>query len=251
MKSIFNNILYITGLSLMIYACSEDSISQGDFGSETGEGGSMARFTIAKDHLYAVDRYTLKSFSIQDESNPVYVDSLDIGWDIETIFPFGDYLFIGSQSGMYIYSIATPDKPKEESVTLHQFSCDPVVSDGKYAYVTLNTVAVGCGNTENLLEIYDIADITKPKTIKRYTMEGPAGLAVEGDFLYVCDNGLKIFNKTDVANLKQVQHISDIDAYDVIVDDGLIMLTGDNGFFQYYFDGTEAVFLSKIEKGNG
>ncbi len=46
-------------------------------------------------------------------------------------------MFLGSTNGMYIYDISAPDTPKYVSELQHVTSCDPVVVDDKYAYVTL------------------------------------------------------------------------------------------------------------------
>ncbi len=55
--------------------------------SGSGQGGSMARFTIANKHLYAVDQTTLHLFDVQNASKPAYVKDIKIGPGIETIFP--------------------------------------------------------------------------------------------------------------------------------------------------------------------
>jgi len=74
--------------------------------SSTGTGGSMARFTIVGDYLYTLhmDSIVLVDVTVPEEprlvEEPVYV-----GWDIETVFPDGEELYIGSSTGMYIYDI--------------------------------------------------------------------------------------------------------------------------------------------------
>ena len=80
----------------------ETSFSAGG-DSNTGIGGSMARFTIKGDYLYTVDSYDLKTFDIKDKVNPEITSEVNLGWGIETIFPYGENLFIGAQSGMHIY----------------------------------------------------------------------------------------------------------------------------------------------------
>jgi hypothetical protein len=77
-----------------------------------GIGGSMARFTITEDILYTVGSYNLKVFDITVLADPVKGNTVDIGWNIETIFPFGNNLFIGSQNGMYVYDISEPSLPE-------------------------------------------------------------------------------------------------------------------------------------------
>ena len=80
-------------------------------GNDFGTGGSMARFTLYTSFLYTVDNYSLKLFDISVSDNPLFKKEIYVGWDIETIFPYEDKLFMGSQSGMYIYSLADPTDP--------------------------------------------------------------------------------------------------------------------------------------------
>src|SRR5699024_6292392 len=81
--------------------------SQAAFQSEAGAlssggiGGSMARFAISGDFLYAVDDQSLLAFDISS-SDLTKVSKNDIGWAIETVFPYEQSLFIGSASAMYI-----------------------------------------------------------------------------------------------------------------------------------------------------
>lgn len=249
MQKLINILMFIFFLALLVIACENNTFTNNDPAqNEAGTGGSMARFTIAKDHLYIVDQNSLKSFDISDENNPQYKDSTFLGFDIETIFPYHDNLFIGTRSGMHIYDITSPSSPEERSITDHFYSCDPVVTDGDYAYVTLNSVNVGCGQTSNLLEIYNIDNLKDPFLETSYPMEGPNGLAVKDHYLFVCDNGLKIYDKSDIYNIDLIQHITDIHTYDVIVNGELLLVVGDDGFSQYHFDGEEATFISEIKK---
>ena len=105
-------------LIYLVFLLSCDSSSDFSFGgnvsgdvqmsgesSGTGIGGSMARFTIKGDYLYTVDSYDLKTFDIKDKVNPMITSEVNLGWGIETIFPYGENLFIGAQSGMHIYGL--------------------------------------------------------------------------------------------------------------------------------------------------
>ncbi|HXH18156.1 MAG TPA: hypothetical protein VNJ07_03645, partial [Chitinophagales bacterium] len=65
-----------------------------------GQGGSMARFTIASRYLYCIDNTDMNLIDIGEAANPVIWNKLNIGFNIETIFPYGDKLFIGSRNGM-------------------------------------------------------------------------------------------------------------------------------------------------------
>ncbi|WP_315816618.1 hypothetical protein [Paraflavitalea speifideaquila] len=74
-----------------------------------GQGGSMARFTLINNFLYTVTANSLNTFDVSTAQQPSFVAARNLNnWGIETIFPFKEKLFIGSNSGMYIYNVSTP-----------------------------------------------------------------------------------------------------------------------------------------------
>ena len=94
--------------------------------------------------MYAIRSYydlsSLRVYDLRDETKPVFVREETIGFGIETIFAKDNYLFLGSRTGVYIYSISDPSHPQQLSIFQHLYSCDPVVVSGHYAYSTLNFV---------------------------------------------------------------------------------------------------------------
>jgi hypothetical protein len=215
--------------------------------SPYGVGGSMARFAIAAQRLYTVGTADLQVFNITNANDPFNVAQKAM-WDIETIFPFRDKLFIGSQSGMFIYNISNPDNPVQEAQFAHARSCDPVVSDGNYAYVTLRS-GTSCLGFSNQLDVLNLANIFSPVLVKSYTMTNPHGLSKEGNILFVCDGkaGLKIYDAANVSDLKPVTSIANIEAYDVIAYNGNALVVANDGLYQYDYSDLKNVHLrSKI-----
>jgi len=201
-----------------------------------GKGGSLARFMIVEDYLYAVDNQKINIFNIQNLSVPTKIKEQNVGWGIETIFNRNEYLYLGSTNGMYIYDIKSLGNPVFVSRIAHVMACDPVVVDEKYAYVTLRSGNL-CGETDSLLEIIDIADKAKPVKIKSYIMDNPYGLGIKNNMLFICDGtaGLKVFNKTDVLNLQLTNQFKNINTFDVIPLDDKLLLVGQNTLFQYKY----------------
>ncbi len=237
---------YLIICFLIFLGCesSNDSINPGfstggEFSSDSniGIGGSMARFTIVGDFLYTVDSYSLQSYDITDQVNPVFRDKVELGWGIETIFPYGDNLFIGAQNGMHIYSLETKETPSWISTYQHVTSCDPVVVQGNYAFVTLRGGSE-CQGFNNQLDIIDINNLSNPTLFKTYPMINPHGLGVDGNCLFITegDYGLKMF---DISNLDQIQlikHFKDLSSVDVIPFMDVLMVIGSDGFHQYNYD---------------
>jgi len=216
----------------------------------SGTGGSMARFIIYRNILYTIDQSNLHMFDISNELSPISAGSQGIGWNIETVFIARDHLFVGSMTGMYIYDLQDPVKPEYVSQYWHITSCDPVVVEGNYAYITLRTGNL-CETDVNQLDIVDIHQLDSPVKIKSYPMYNPHGLGIDNGTLFICDGdeGLKIYDASDPLNLKanKLAHFEDINTFDVIPVDDLLIMIGNDGLYQYdYSDLTGITLLSMI-----
>ncbi|PWL40556.1 hypothetical protein DKG77_05975 [Flagellimonas aquimarina] len=213
----------------------------------TGEGGSLARFKIVDEYLYAVDSHNINVFNISDLENPEDLEDVYAGFDIETIFNRGNHLFLGSMRGMYIYDISSPATPTFVSEFQHGTACDPVVVDGDYAYVTLRG-GNECGALESGLFIVDISNIEDPKLAVDYPMDEPYGLGIRDEKLFVCDgsSGLKVYDKTDVEDIKMLNHFKDIVTFDVIPLESHLIMVGDEILYQYEYLDDEIKLISQI-----
>src|SRR5688572_4647285 len=139
--------------------------SAGVSASPIGQGGSMARFTLIGNRLYLLSGANLHVFNVGDVNNPVSTNKVTITWDVETIFPFIDKLFIGSRSGMYIYDVSSPDAPVQAGKFAHARVCDPVIADNSYAYVTLRS-GTQCEGFSNQLDIVQLNNLSNPSLLK-------------------------------------------------------------------------------------
>ena len=241
-------ILYSLILTALLSACSksDSAVSPG-----AGIGGSTARFTIAGNTLYLVSSTTLRTYDIAQSSDPKPGDKTKLGIGVETIFPYRNHLFIGTQTGMFIYEIGAGGQPKFVSQYAHVQSCDPVVVQGDYAYVTLRS-GTQCRNpvANNVLDVLDIRDLKTPKVLRSYPMSSPYGLGIDGDLLFVTegDKGLRMMDATKPTDLREIKHLTDVRAYDVIPTEKLLVVTGKDGIYQYsYADPTQLKLLSKLD----
>lgn len=237
---------------LMLQSGNSNSMAGGAGASPYGTGGSMARFTIVNNFLYAVSSSSLNVISIANTSDPVLSAKVEIGWDIETLYPFGNRLFIGSTSGMFIYNIDNPTQPVQMGSFSHARSCDPVIADNNYAFVTLRSGTL-CQGFSNQLDVLDISNLNRPKLIKTYPLTHPHGLAKDGNTLIICDGaaGLKFYHATDISNLILQKTISGMEPYDVIAANGWALVSAKDGLYQYQFtDGGNVTELSKLKINN-
>lgn len=205
----------------------------------SGTGGSMARFTLVGDYLYSVGQSDMNVFSISNLDAPALVNTLNLGWGIETIIPHEDKLFIGSNSGMQIWDNSNPAAPSFLSEFNHAQACDPVFVKGNYAYVTLRD-GNACQGFVNQLDLIDISDIQNPFLEKTFQMDNPHGLSIDENNLFLCEgtHGLKVFDIDDPKKLgdNKVSHVKNVSAYDVIALPGesdVLLMIGEGGFFQY------------------
>jgi len=226
--------------------------SSGAAATPFGMGGSMARFTIVDNYLYAVSDYALNVVSIANGAEPVFNNKVQLGWGIETIYPFNNRLFIGSTTGLFIYDLANPTNPTKLGTFTHARSCDPVIADNNNAFVTLRS-GTPCAGFNEQLDILDISNLSSPTLIKTYQMTNPHGLAKDGNVLIICDgrDGLKFYNASDVRNLSLQKQITGPDTYDVIAFNGWALVVAKDGLYQYDFSSISNInLLSKLSVKN-
>jgi hypothetical protein len=217
-------------------------------GSPSGIAGSMARFSLINNFLYTVGNAALNVFDITIPQNPILSNSVNINWGIETIYPFKDRLFIGGNTGMYIFSIANPASPAQLGTFTHARVCDPVIADDKYAFVTLRNGST-CAGFLNELDVVDITNLSAPVFIKKYNLTNPHGLSKDGNLLFICDGdaGFKIFTASDVYNIQLKKQFAGLEAYDVIAYNGVAIVIAKDGLYQYdYSNSNDIRQISKI-----
>lgn len=185
-----------------------------------GVGGSLARFTIAKGNLYAVDDHSLRVFSLEAPGEPEFLQTIDIGWGIETIFPAGDELYIGAQTGMHIFALDDPLDPEFLSTFEHVRNCDPVVVQNDIAYVT-TWGGSNCGSQGDQLYIIDVSNPRQPRQLEEIPMRRSHGLGVDGELLFITAGELGVMTfrlEEEGRHLgPQIGHLEDFNAQDVIV----------------------------------
>ena len=232
----------------------------------TGVNGSMSRFAITDNYLYTIHiqnalstvnpsyssyimSYTtgwLKVFDIENEQFES-VNSVNVSTAVETLFAYNDHLFLGMSNGMQIYSIKNPSAPVYVSNTWHFWGCDPVVVSGDYAYLTVRSTNV-CGQSGNLLQVIDISNIVQPQVVTQYALQEPFGLGIDDNKLFVCDNGLKVFDATNPVQVgsKLLFATTEFKGYDLIPYNNLLIVIGGDGLYQYSYSSDNHLQLLSV-----
>ncbi|MDR1763960.1 MAG: hypothetical protein LBR64_08440 [Dysgonamonadaceae bacterium] len=215
--------------------------SGGDKSGGSGVNGSMSRFAIYKDYLYAVFNYQMHIFDLKAEKPAEIPDFFYVG-NVETIFSYKENMFLGTPTGMVIYSVANPEQPDYCSQITHVYGCDPVVVDNDVAFVTVRSGNF-CGQTVDELIIIDVADVQHPKPLCSYSMTNPKGLGIDNGTLFLCDDGLKVFDARNPMTLmaNQLLHKKGMDGYDLIPFGNTLMMIADDGLYQYDYSNLQNI----------
>lgn len=214
-------------------------------------GGSMSRFSIYQDYLYAVIRDQMTIFDLSPEQPVKATESLYIGWSVETIFSYKQHMYLGTPTGLVIYSVEDPLKPVYTSSIQHVYGCDPVVVENDIAYVTIRS-GTSCGQTDNELIVIDVANPAEPKQLVSYSMVSPKGLGIENNILFLCDDGVQIFRADDPMTImaNKLAHYKGMDGYDLIPFHPTLMMIATDGIYQYnYSDLTDIKQISYLPVG--
>lgn len=207
--------------------------SSSGFTPPSGVAGSLTRFNATGDYLYCVGSFTLHTFNISQQK-PVKTSNLSITWDVETIYSFNNNLFIGTNSGVLIYSLSNPSSPSYLNKMEHVRTCDPVITDGQNAFVTLRGGAP-CGGYSNQLDVLNVSNLQSVTLVKSYLLNSPYGLGMDLQYLYICDDGygIRVYNRNDVSKMVEVSKITMDHPRDIIVLDHSLLVISDTNFIQY------------------
>lgn len=226
------HIILLTGVITSVTQCQKAS----DASATGGSGGSTARFAISGNYLYTVDNTSLKVFDISTATDAVLKNTVQVGFEIETIYPFKDKLFIGSTSAVHIFSIDHPEQPERLSTAISpdvMRRCDPVVAKDTVAYATLRTNGP-CGGRQSILAVFDIKDISNPVQKSFFQIGEPYGLGYVDTALYVCDRGgLYVFNIKDAYQPRNTKILTDGWYLDVIPHNNTLICQVPDGLTLY------------------
>ena len=140
---------YLTAAALasaLVLAGCDGSDGGGDGGSsDTGRGGSTARMVVIDDYIYAISDEsrgfapgTVQLFDVTAPESPNPWIRVSVDRDIETLFPYGDYLLVGAADGLHIIDNTDKANPNYVVKFEHAQAKDPVVAMDGYAYVTVS-----------------------------------------------------------------------------------------------------------------
>ncbi len=226
-------------------------------GGGTGKGGSMARFTISGETLYTLNDRYINAFDISVPDAPSPDISQPVPFDVETLYSYDGYLYVGAEAGVYIY-----DKNLDQvGEFIHTRSCDPVVIQNGIAFVSLSSGSqCRLDSGENTLQFLDVRDPLHPTLIGKKNMFHPTGLGIDGENLFVCDGagGLKLFdvNVTDnnetnstsvILTYNKASSQPDINCYDVIAHKDLLVVSNGEDVKQFDYTHLPMVPLGDIK----
>ena len=229
-----SSFLFILCISIIFISCEKNGADSAAMATGTGKGGSLAKFTIVGNYIYAVSSHYLYTVDISNPSVPAKVNQSLLSFDMETIYPYKNRLFIGSRTGLYIYSIDTASSPRLIGEAKHGRSCDPVVANDSVSYSTLKGNSF-CGPATSGLYVYDIKNINVPVLKKTIAINEPVGLGLADSALYVCSSaeGLKVYNINNVFNPVEKQTITGGYFIDVIPYNDLLICWTKDGIRLY------------------
>lgn len=231
---------------------SDASFSGESGGISTGKGGSMSKFAVIDNFLYIVNSSELLPFDVSAPKKPV--KHLKMGLNnsnVETLFPYNSYLYMGTSNGVLIYNTATSKStPSYVSMLQHVFGCDPVIVDKDFAFSTIRG-GTACRTTNiSAINVYDVKNPAQSQIVRSMNLDEPYGLGIKEDLVFVCQGtkGLFVYNwDINAKNLSLRHSYPEIHAFDVIVNGNILIVTADNGLFQFDISSKDNItYLSKL-----
>lgn len=241
---------------LSLVACTADQ----DFGgrSEAAEAtsntvnGSYTNMLTVDDRLYALTVESISTFDITNKANPKLINKQNVGFSIESIYHVEGVLFIGSREALHIFSLDSDGVPVRQSETEYDTfgddvtPCDPVVAKNDIAYVTLSATESGPCQTVrpiNQLRTYNVANLQNPQLLSVTDMIEPKGLGLDGQYLFVAEanNGVVVYDVSNPASPSVVSTLDGFRAYDLIPNDGILLVVGPSKITQFDYTDIENI----------
>jgi hypothetical protein len=212
-----------------------------------GVAGSTAKMVLVGNNIYAITSSgSLQVVNVENPGGPQAGTIVNPSGGIETVYPFQDKLFVGSTDGVYIYSLTDPANPAPMGIFSHGASCDPVIANEKFAYLTLHA-GNACGGNHNEMDILNVQDLSSPSRVKVVPMTSPRGLTKDGTLLFVCDPpGVKIFDASNPEAPELERTINVGNAYDVVSVNNHLVVIADKGIYQFDYSKPGLPLLSVI-----
>jgi len=212
------------------------SSTEGSGASSQGLRGSTARMALIDNFLYAISGNVIQLFNVEDGNNPALWASVQLDFGIETLFPYGDFLLVGADSGVFILNNADRANPELIGEFIHATAVDPVVARDNIAYVTLSRdpAQFPTENTDRM-DVVDISDPTNPQLIFTVDMQGPRGLTIDGELLHVCDGegGIKTFSLENPREPTLQFVLPNDRCVDMILTGDILITINEDGITQY------------------
>jgi len=194
-----------------------------------GVGGIYGDSEYDGEYLYITSSLGLRIFDVSNSSDPERIGFVATQGSPLSITVAGDYAYLAlghGKSGLLVVDIT--DKTNPQEIGFYNVSaeyCVDVAVAGDYAYVTATDLD---SNGKDFLEIVDIADRANPKRVGHYdTSAPPSGVAVLGDYAYVCADAFVVIDISDPTNPVKKAHASfSSSVWDVVV----------SGYYAYTVD---------------
>jgi hypothetical protein len=197
-----------------------------------------SHFSLNDRYLYAIVNSHINIIDLSTPQPQKTAEMVHVG-NVETILPYRNQLFLGTPAGLMIYSIEEPQRPTLCSQIAHVYGCNPIAIDNDLVYISIRS-GNSCGQNTNELMIFDISNPKQPLKRIAHPLKNPKGLSVHNGLLFLCEEGLKVFQIGTPESLlsQQVGHFKEPNALDVIPFNDILFLIADNGLYQYeYADG--------------
>lgn len=163
---------------------------------------------LKENYLYTT---AYKSFDVIDISSPAeanLIHSTPTNTWVSDIIIDGDFAYVGSDSGLYIFNISNPSSPVLSAIASSHPTSYDIKKQGNYVY------GVGTGYDGSWLTIFDVSDVSNPiikcEIHDNENLRYPLDLVIDNDLLYIADanwigystysGGLKIYDVADKSN---------------------------------------------------
>ncbi|AKG92420.1 hypothetical protein GAH_00224 [Geoglobus ahangari] len=168
----------------------------------TGFKGYLGEVEIFENLAFVAGHYSgVGIYNISDVQNGELIDKIPTVGRSFGLGVIGNYMLIGSDSGLLIVNVTDPSTPKLENTLKIGRTWGLIIDKNRNLAIT-HSMWYGPA-------IVDISDPTKPTILSRYTPNtGPIG--IRDNYLYIINHITKELEIVDISNISQPKKISNV-----------------------------------------
>lgn len=207
--------------------------------------------------LYEVDAGSITTYDYSDSASPEIVQRLVFNFEVQYANLSIDHIIVMSDENLHVLEIGPLGIPVMTMVVSHQSFerrltiCDQLLFDQDILYVSpseSSPISTCFPASDNTLRLYVVDALESPRLVDTKLLTAPGKMLIDGVLLFVADGngGVRVYDRTNPADIKEINHIAEQIAVDIALRDNLLTVLGKDDVRVYNYSNPSDISLVSI-----